>query len=98
MKSNFFEKLIINKDEKTKEKIREMSNILDDSFESFLKIRKENNYIKERNNKKIINDNKIEINEVHRFINTIRFIRFIIFESLLNADIQSINNSIEERT
>ena len=52
MKSNFFEKLIINKDEKTKQKMRNMNNLLDDSFQNIFQKRKE------KNNEKIIENEK----------------------------------------
>ncbi len=63
MKSNFYEKIISFKDENDKIKINKMSQLLDESIDSFIEFRKRN--LDELNNadlkvKLIIKDNELE--------------------------------------
>ena len=98
MNSNFIEKLIINKDETTKEKIREMSRLLDDSYEAILKNRKEKNYDKERYAREIMNKDEaldLLLRCFHIFADDLEFYDLRLRNTLL---IQRINNEAEERT
>ena len=100
MKSTFIEKLIINKDEKTKEKIREMSKLLDDSYEAILKKRRAKNYDKERYAQENIDKNKDEAIDLlltclRLFADGYEFYDLRLRNTLL---IQRINIEAEERT
>ena len=93
MKSNFFEKLIINKDEKTKQKMRNMNTLLDDSYQNIFQKRKE------KNNEKIIdNEKKPEIiKKINPIFNQIVGTNLISFEILgLPMVFIFVNNDIND--